>query len=100
MAHDEGRLEAEKRIKEALRGAFTALSVRFMNLTELPESLRELTHLQSLDLWENRLESLPEWLTGLTQLRAVDLSGNRLTTLPEWLCTFAELHSLDLYGNE
>ena len=85
MARDEVYLEAEKKIEEARRSEATGLSLSFVTLTELPESLRELTQLQSLNLSGNQLTGLPEWLGEHTQLQSLDISHNQLTELPEWL---------------
>lgn len=42
-------LEAEKKIAEALKSGGTELDLRSMKLTELPESIGQLTQLTSLD---------------------------------------------------
>ena len=69
-------------------------------LTELPESLGQLTQLQSLDLSDNQLTELPESLGQLTQLQSLDLSNNQLTELPEWLGKLRQLSSINLCGNQ
>ncbi len=69
-------------------------------LSELPESLGELTHLRSLNLYGNRLTTLPESLGNLTQLQSLNLYGNRLTTLPDSLGNLTQLQSLYLINNQ
>jgi internalin A len=69
-------------------------------LTTLPESLVQLTQLQSLDLRGNQLTTLPEPLGQLTQLQSLDLSGNQQTTLPEPLGQLTQLSRLNLSGNQ
>ena len=84
MPHDQAYLEAEKKIEEALQSGATELDLRNMNLTELPESIGQLTHLLKLDVggdsWKekekNQLTELPESLWKLTQLTSLNLSSN------------------------
>ena len=53
------------------------------NLTnELPESIRLLTNLDTLDVSSNKLTMLPSSLRDLKSLRCLSLSSNRLTSLP------------------
>jgi len=92
--------EAEKRIEEARRSQATKLYLDGIELTELPESLSQLTRLQELDLSHNGLTELPESLRHLTQLKILNLSLNKLTTLPEWLGQLTQLRSLALYVNK
>lgn len=104
MERDEAYREAEKRIEEARRSRATELGltgpVLGGPLTELPESLGQLTQLQSLSLSENQLALLPEWLGQLTQLQTLNLGSNQLTTLPEWLKQLMQLQWLNLSGNQ
>ncbi len=105
MALDEAYREAEEKIEEArcsgarkldLSGRYGEDSPR---LTELPESLSQLTQLQSLNLSINKLTTLPEWLSHLTQLQSLDISHNQLTILPESVCKLPQLKVLSLYSN-
>ena len=107
MAHDEAYYEAEKKINEALKSGVAELDFshksyapNIVKLTELNESLSELTQLQSLDLTNNRLTALPRWLGNLKQLHSLNLSANRLSEIPEWLGECTQLQSLDLAGNQ
>src|ERR1022692_484455 len=130
MARDEAYRKAEQKIEETRRSGAKKLDLdcRFYTinaerLTELPESLGQLTQLQSLDLSNNQLTMLPEWLCQLTQLQSLnlsrnqfkavpeslgrlaqlqslDLSDNQLATLPEWLCQLTQLQSLNLSKNQ
>ena len=100
MARDEAYREAEKKIEEARRKEATELHLHSMQLTELPESLGQLTQLQSLDVASNRLTELPDWLGQLTQLQSLDLRDNKLTALPESLGQLTQLQSLDLPENK
>lgn len=100
MARDAAYRRAEEKIKEALRSEATTLFLSSRKLTELPESLGQLTQLQALHLAGNQLTALPEWLGQLTQLQIFDLYGNQLTTLPESLGQLKKLQELNLFDNQ
>ena len=55
MAKDNAYKEAEKKIAEALKSGATKLDLSGMELTELPESIGQLTQLQTLNLRNNQL---------------------------------------------
>ncbi len=105
MTRDKAYLKAEAKIEEARRSGVKKLNLgtryndKFPKLTELPDTIGQLTQLQSLDLTGNRLTTLPESLTQLTQLQSLNLYGNQLTALPEWLGQLTQLQSLVLAGN-
>ncbi len=90
---------AEARIAEAREQQATTLKLSRLGLSELPESLGQLTQLAKLVLSDNQLSLLPESLIQLTQLTKLDLAGNQLTTLPESLCQLTQLTALDLSRN-
>jgi Leucine-rich repeat (LRR) protein len=108
MARDEAYRKAEKKIEEARRSGAKELDLsnpqwrdpKPLQLTELPESLGQLTQLQTLDLSNNQLTALPEWLGQLTQLQSLDLSRNQLAALPAWLGQFTQLQNLALSFNQ
>ncbi|MBI3387446.1 MAG: leucine-rich repeat domain-containing protein [Deltaproteobacteria bacterium] len=105
MARDEAYRNAEQKIEAARRTGAKELDLgpwdaNLQRLTELPESLGQLTQLQSLNVSRNELTAVPEWLGLLTQLRSLNLSSNQLTALPEWLGQLAQLQSLDLSENQ
>ena len=62
MARDEAYRKAEQKIEAARRSGAKELDLGRMRLTELPESLGQLTQLRSLYLQGNQLTALPEWL--------------------------------------
>ena len=68
MARDEAYRLAEKKIEEARRSGSVNLDLSDMKLTELPESIGQLTKLHSLVLSKNKLIELTESLWRLTQL--------------------------------
>ena len=82
MPKDQAYLEAEKKIQGALKSGATKLDLRSMKLTELPESIGQLTQLIELDLSFNLLEA-PESLiplAALTQLQSLNLSYNKFNS--------------------
>ena len=107
MVRNKGYRDAEEKIEAARRSGAKELDLRAPygandedKLTELPESLGQLTQLLSLDLSRNQLTALPEWLGQLTQLQSLNLFGNQLTGLPESLGQLTQLQSLNLSGNQ
>jgi len=106
MARDEPYQRAERKIEKARRSGTKELDLSAAwdttdseKLTELPESLGQLTQLQKLELSNNQLTALPEWMGQLTQLQKLGLSHNQLTTLPDWLGQFTKLQQLELSRN-
>jgi len=95
---------AEKLIDNVLRTQSKVLDLaaagQSLRLHELPETLRQLTHLEELNLSHHGLQSLPEWLGELTKLRSLNLIGNRLSTLPESLKRMTKLRYIDLNDNK
>src|SRR6266571_5954237 len=65
------------------QGYVIELDLSQLNITRLPEELRELTHLKRLNLSNNQLTRiLPEELGQLTDLQRLDLHKNQLTYIP------------------
>jgi hypothetical protein len=73
----------EQVIAGALRSNATELDLFGRGLTALPESLGQLTQLQSLNLRYNQLTALPESLGQLTQLQSLVHSVKPHTAPPE-----------------
>ncbi|NXC88328.1 MFHA1 protein, partial [Cercotrichas coryphoeus] len=105
-------------------GCLEELDLSFNRLRRLPEGLRRLRHLRTLDVDHNLLPSFPAPLLELASLEELDCSGNRhlgalpegiaalrrlkilwlsgtgLASLPEGLCQLSALESLMLDGNQ
>ena len=72
----------------------------YLNRLEIvPESIKNLTELRSLSLFDMSLKSVPTSVKHLKQLRELNLSNNRLKKLPEWIANLHELQQIDLYNN-
>jgi len=100
MARDIAFREAEKRIEEARQSGATELDLSGFKLTELPESMGQLTQLRTLSLANNQLTALPEWLGQLTQLKTLSLANHQLTALPESMGQLTQLQYLSLDNNQ
>lgn len=74
--------EAISRIEKTRRGGGTFLSLDDLDLTTLPESITQLSQLQTLSLSDNHLAALPESLKNLKQLERLYLHGNNALGLP------------------
>lgn len=68
-------------------------------LRALPESLGNLTKLQTLDLSNNTLVTLPDSISNLMQLQWLELSNNQIKDLPLSLTQLNHLITLVLSGN-
>ncbi len=96
---DEVASVAAERIKVARELDAYDLDLSGLGLTQLPESIGELSQLRHLSVADNRLTSLPESIGRLTQLQEVYFSGNQLTSLPESIGQLSGLLSLYLFDN-
>ena len=77
----------------------TRLVIQGMELSVVPESISNLTHLRRLDLRDNKLVSLPKSLAGLSQLRELILTRNRFVQLPRIINRFDQLVTLSVMNN-
>jgi internalin A len=96
----DGSIKALARIEEARRSEATVLDLSELSLTELPESIGQLTALQELSLRGNKLTELPESIGQLIALQSLYLDNNKLTELPESIGQLTALQSLYLSGNK
>ncbi|GBL92609.1 Leucine-rich repeat protein soc-2 [Araneus ventricosus] len=99
-----GSIQADLDVaKEFLRckeeGA-TRLDLSKSNISVLPSSVKDLTHLTEFYLYGNKLTALPPEIGCLVNLRTLALSENSLTSLPDTLVNLKSLKVLDLRHNK
>jgi internalin A len=91
---------AEIRIQKAFKSRAKELDLSTLALTDLPESIANLTYLQTLDLYNNQLSTLPEIIGNLTNLQKINLSYNQLNGLPESIGKINNLRTLSISTNQ
>jgi internalin A len=91
---------AEARIQEARKNHEVVLDLSNWGLTELPESVAQLSQLRELYLSHNKLTALPESIGRLGQLEELRLSGNLLVTFPESISSLFRLRRLLAADNQ
>jgi Leucine-rich repeat (LRR) protein len=69
------------------------IDLRGNQLTELPQSIGNLTNLKILNFSNNKLTELPEWIGNLTKLERIGFSRNQLKELPQ---SIGNLNNLEL----
>lgn len=98
----ENRIESLPLIKETKKIKLNILSLILdkNNISELPENIHELYHLERLSIAENSLIELPHNFGDFMFLSNLNLSGNKLVNLPD---SFGQLGNciteLNLRGN-
>lgn len=74
----------------------TDLDISSNQLTELSESIGQLSKLRRLMVSNNQLDGLPDSIGQLINLECLDISGNPLTTLPESIIQLKELEFITI----
>jgi Leucine-rich repeat (LRR) protein len=69
------------------------------HLVATPEAQVVLPQLQSIQLYENKLQHIPEWLLVLPQLTSITASSNEIAELPQRLFQCSTLRDIDLSDN-
>lgn len=90
--------EAIPRDKKALL-ALKSIVLEAQGFTELPESIGQLSYIDTLELNYNQLKALPESIVQLQNLLQLGLNGNSLKALPESIGQLSNLTQLGLTGN-
>ncbi len=80
-------------------GHVIELGLYKQELSSLPNSFGNLTHLQKVFLSSNQLSNLPKSFENLRSIKTVDLRNNWLKVLPEGFGKLNNLKSLDLRNN-
>jgi hypothetical protein len=91
--------EAEQTIQKNLRTGDEKLSISFIGLADIPESIAQLTHLKTLYLEYNQLTNIPDAIIHLPNLQQLYLQGNDELNIPaEVLESRAYRHHLRTWG--
>jgi hypothetical protein len=77
----------------------TSLDLQDRQIVSLPESIGNLTDLETLDIRSNQLVKLPETIGNLSNLTYVWANNNLLRSLPESIGNLTNLKTLDLRTN-
>lgn len=80
-------------------------SLRYLHLlknglTDLPESIQELSRLEVLDLGMNHFQKVPQGISKLSKLRWLDMHGNKLVDASLDYAKLQNLQTLILSGNQ
>jgi Leucine-rich repeat (LRR) protein len=74
-------------------------SVSPTRFKKLPEAIRSLTRLKTLDLGRNGLPYVPPEIASLEELETLDLRFNQIREIPEFIGGLRRLRSLSLQSN-
>lgn len=100
MSQDQINIEAVKRIEKIKSSGAKELNLSNLSLVQIPETLKNQTHLVSLAISHNQLTDIPEWIGNFTELVDLKLAGNKLFKLPESMKNLKKLRSLSLASNQ
>jgi Leucine-rich repeat (LRR) protein len=84
---------------ECLRSSLTELSIYDTKITQLPNEIGKLVHLQVLKLSNTGLMSLPDSIGDLSSLAFLYLPNNNLKSLPKTIKNLRSLQQLTLSNN-
>ncbi len=76
------------------------LNISSNQLDELPESIGKLSNLQTLNISYNQLDELPESIGNLSNLQTLYISYNQLKELPEFIGNLSNLQTLNIPSNQ
>ena len=68
-------------------------------LAYLPDWVFQLTHLKSLNLEDNRIQSIPQMRFQSKKIEKLNLSNNYLKSIPDWIFELTHLKELNLARN-
>ncbi|QSQ23236.1 TIR domain-containing protein [Pyxidicoccus parkwayensis] len=94
----EDRTKAEHLITECIKKRAPTLSLTGLGLRALPESLRALNWLETLEIGQNNITHLPEWIGELTQLRFLGIREDGLQAFPASIIRLERLDTLLIIG--
>lgn len=93
-------LDVEKELHKCREEQSKRLDLTKCGISSLPSSIKDLSHLEEIYLYQNKLVTLAPEIGQLTNLRILAANENSLTTLPESLANLQHLQVLDLRHNK
>lgn len=94
-------LDVEKKIAKCKEDtACKSFDLTKSNLSALPPTIRDLTHITECYLYQNKLVTLPNEIGQLPQLEILAVNENSLSSLPDSLANLKSLRVLDLRHNK
>ena len=89
----------KRKIEISLGTGAEKLDLAGLNLSAVPNNVRDLPRLRILNLANNNLSEIPEWIAELTALEYLYLVSNPLRGLPPSIAKLAALKALTLDGS-
>jgi Leucine-rich repeat (LRR) protein len=86
--------------ERVLSETMNILTITNSGLESLPESIGNLTRLNTLSLNGNHLTTLPSSIGNLARLKTLQINNNRLTTLPDTCRELMNLVTIELNNNQ
>ncbi|MCX5964232.1 MAG: leucine-rich repeat domain-containing protein [Cyanobacteria bacterium] len=92
--------ELQALIDRAHAEVWQKLDLSGKGLTEIPESIAQLSNLTNLYLGSNQITEIPESIAQLSNLTSLHLSSNQITEIPESIAQLSNLTNLYLGSNQ
>ena len=93
-------VDVEKELSKCREEQCKRLDLTKCSITALPSSIKDLTHLQEIYLYQNKLVTLPPEVGQLVNLKILAANENSMTSLPDSLVNLKHLQILDLRHNK
>ncbi|CAH8593043.1 unnamed protein product [Heterobilharzia americana] len=75
------------------------LQVSNLKLKKIPEHVKHLHNLRSLDVSKNKIEIIDAWISVLKNLKVLNVESNKLKYLPEQIYLLTKLESINANNN-
>ena len=92
--------EAELRILSCRGGKSCFLDLSDLGLSEVPDEIKNMPYLRTINLSENCLTELPDFICSYASLESLDVSYNRLSYLPDGIGGLGSLERLNARCNQ
>jgi hypothetical protein len=86
-------------VEKAFGSRTRTLDLEGLGLLRVPNSVRSLRRLESVNLARNHIQELPPWIGELGEVKGISLDGNRLQVVPESIRSLRQLRILWLSNN-